>query len=79
MMYVREMLSMLGPQLIICITDMPEEALIQCSCDSSDLDFYQLPNSKATELDMNGAKCQRLPPGCMITGCSAAFLSAAEV
>ena len=70
---------MVEPQLILSITDMPEEALIQCSCDISDFDFYQLPNSKATELDMNGVQCQSLPPGCMISGCSAALFSAAEV
>lgn len=78
-MYTKALLSMVAPEIIICITDMPQEALMQCSCNSSNDDFYQLPNSKATELNVHAGAIPRLPPGCIMTGCSAALLCAAEV
>eukprot|EP00892_Ulva_mutabilis_P003511 jgi/Ulvmu1/1531/UM011_0261.1 len=76
--YVRALLSTVTPSLIVSITDLPEEALLQCGCHHSDVDFYQLPNSKAAELKVQVEKPPQLPPSCMMTGCSAALLSAAE-
>lgn len=78
-MYVRALLSMIRPSLLISVSDLPEQALNQCGCNNIDVDFYQMPNSTAAAYKIKAGKAFQLPPSCLMTGCSAALLSAAEV